>query len=283
MPDPINNAPAPQNSATGKPVEAPKEAPKAAPAQTVELELNGQKVQLTAQQILALQEKAKQFDMTAKQKAELEKGVAALLEQLDNDPIGLYERRGKDAKAFIVQRFKKIVEEEAQDPATRELLALRSEKAEREKRDAEAKQSEEQKAKAERQKAMYVQTLKEIDAALTEKGLPKDHYTLDRTLRLMAAGKRARGKNFSAKEAVEILEKEEMNHVGFIAKKLPSEKLKALFGADIIKKLNSEDVAKLKQADEKAIKDAKAAAPSEDKSKVDSTMRKKMRNNYAGV
>jgi hypothetical protein len=281
-------APQPNNQTPPPAVDPKAPAPAAIPAapqeQTVEVELNGEKVQLSAKQIVALREKARQFDMTAKQKAELEDGVNRMLAALDEDPLALYEKRGKNSKELIIKRFKQMVEEEAQDPTQRELQSLRREKEARERQDADAKKAAEETENQKKRQGMYTKLLQEIDGEITKRGLPKDHYTLDRILRLMAAGKKARGQNFSVAEAAEVFEKEEVSHMGFIARSLPSEKLKSIFGADIIKRLNSEQVAALKNADEQAIKGAKSeATTAKEEKKVDQTLRKKMLNNYAGL
>ena len=271
-----------------KPGVSAADAPKAAAApvepaaeQTFNIEFNGQKVALTAKQIMALQEKAKQFDLTAKQKAELEKGLANVLSRLDEDPLGLYAARGKDAKALVVERFKKMIEEDQQDPTQRELAQLRAEREARLKQDEATKKAKEEAELQTKRKELYITVLKEIDKVLTEKGLPKDQYTIDRLLRIMSSGKRVRGQTFSVADAAEIVEREEIRHLGFIAKQLPSEKLKAIFGPDIIKKLNSEQIDALKKADILVNKENKAAAA--EAKKVTNDEKKKYRREFNGI
>src|SRR5579863_2118998 len=234
----------PPSSLTSEPVKEP----------TYDLNVDGQTVSLTAKQILAFKEKASQFDLTAKAKAELEKGIANLIAQIEQDPLGIYAKRGKDPKALIIDRFKKMIEEDQQDPKERELSQLRAEKDQRVKADEEMRKRQEDATKAAKQQELYGTILRDIDKQLTERALPKDHYSIDRILRLMASGKRVKGTNFSVAEAAEIFQKEEMKHIGFIAKQLPSERLKEMFGPDIIKKLNGEQIAALKAADTKVAK-----------------------------
>lgn len=265
------------------PVVDPKAAAPVDPAaeQTFNIEFGGKKVALTAKQIMSLQEKAKQFDLTAKQKAELENGLANVLSRLDSDPLGLYASRGKDAKQLVVDRFKKMIEEDQQDPTQRELAQLRAEREERLKQDEGIKKQKEETELQAKRKEMYMSILKDIDAVLTQKGMVKDQITIDRLLRVMASGKRVRGQSFTVAEAADIVEREEMKHMGFYAKQLPSEKLKQMFGPDIIKKLNSQEIEALKKADVIVNKENKAAAAEVKKTSADE--RAKYRRAFNGI
>ncbi len=269
-----------------KPVEAKPAAPAAVEPvkeETFNFEFNGQKMALTAKQIMSLQEKAKQFDLTAKQKAELEKGVAALIAQIDTDPLGVYEKRGKDAKKLITERFKKMIEDDQLDPKERELTQLRAERDERTKKDEAVKKQQDDLDNQKKRKEVYVGLLREIDTELTKKALPKDQYTIDRLLRIMASGKRVKGSVFTVAEAADIVQREEIRHLGFIVKQLPSARLKEIFGPDIIKRLNSEEIEKLKEADAAVRRDNKAAVTDNKAKKQTEDEKKKFRREFNGI
>ncbi len=285
MPDPIVPAPtAPAAAAPGaaKPAAGAPPAGAAAP-QTFKVEHGGKTYELTAEQIVAAQGRGAKFDEVSRKNAELEQGVAALMTELENNPVELLKKRGKDVKKLITDEFRKLVETEAQDPKERELAELRAERAARQKKDEDAtKKADDEKKAGERQK-LQTRLLMEIDKELTAHNLPKDVITIDRVLRLVAAGRRVKGGEFTIAQAVEIFEREDMKHLGFIAKQLPSERLKAMFGPDVIKRLNGEQIAALKAADKKVVTENKEAAADAPKKKMSDTERRRIQNEVAGA
>jgi hypothetical protein len=285
MPEPVKAA-APSTPPVAVDPKAPPTAAPVAPAapQTYKIEHGGKTYELTAEQIASLQGRASQFDETSRKKAELEQGISNLMTELENNPFDLLKKRGKDVNKLITDAFKQIVEREAQDPKERELAELRAERTARQKQDEDTKKSAEAETRKKEMQVVQTRLLTEIDKELTAKGMPKDIITIDRVLRLVAAGRRVKGKEFTIGQAVDIFQREDMKHLGFIAKQLPSERLQEMFGKDFIKKLNGEQVALLKKADAEVRKDNKeaAAAPASHK-KVTETERRRIQNEVAGA
>jgi hypothetical protein len=227
---------------------------------TFTLKVNGKDVIATQSEILELAQRAKGADKAMKDKAELEKLANNLLTNFDNDAYGLLvQRHGKDkAKQIAIGMVKNLIAEEARDPKDVELEQLRREsKATKEAAAAKAKadkDAQDAATKKANQKTLYTQLLTSIDTELNNTHLPKDKLTLTRVLNFIAAGKKANGQAWTVKDAVQAVETEDMGHASYYAKqyvegKLPSEKFKAIFGAEAFKKLNKEQIDTLKKAD----------------------------------
>ena len=223
---------------------------------TFTLKGNGKEYKATQSEIIALAQKAQGSEAAMKKAAEIERLASNFLENFDQDLYGMMvKRHGKEkADQMVIAMTKKLIAEEEKDPKDREIERIKSEneqfKAEQEK----IKKDQEEAARKVKQSALYRQILTDIDAALNETHLPKDKLTLTRVLNYLAAGKKANGTTWTVKEAVQAVEKEDMGHISYYAKrfvdgKLPSEKFRELFGDDALKKLNKEQINLLKNAD----------------------------------
>lgn len=230
---------------------------------TFTLKVNGKEIVATQAQIIAMAQKANGAEAAMKRASEIEKLTADLLDNFDKDTYGLLvKRHGKEkAKEIAVQMVRNLIQEEEKTPEQIELEELRNKNKTHEeilKRQEDEKKAAELKAK---QQVLYGQMLREIDGELNKTHLPKDKLTLTRVLNYLAAGKKANGQTWTVAEAVQAVEVEDMAHATHYANKyldgsLPSEKFRAIFGDEAIKKLNKEQINLLKNADKIVKNDA---------------------------
>lgn len=236
---------------------------------TFTLKVNGKEYNATQSEIIALAQKARGAEAAMKKTAEMEKLASDLLTNFDNDTLGLLvKRHGKEkAKEIVIAMTRNLIAEEDKDPKDRELDELRASKKELEAAQAQTKKEQEEAVRKQKQQVLYKQMLTDIDRELSETHLPKDKLTLTRVLNYLAAGKKANGIEWNIRDAVKAVEIEEMGHASYYGKqyvegKLPSEKFRAMFGDDAIKKLNKEQISLLKNADKIAKTDQPRLEPS---------------------
>ncbi len=244
---------------------------------TFTLKVNGKEYKATQSEIIALAQRARGADEALKQKAEIEKLAGDMLTNFDNDTFGLLvKRHGKEkAKEMAIAMVKNLIAEEAKDPKDLAIEEKDRKLQEYEAAEKKAKDEQDLAVKNQKQAALYKTMLMEIDKELNDTHLPKDKLTLTRVLNYLAAGKKANGQEWTIKEAVKMVEVEDMGHASYYAKryvegKLPSEKFREIFGEDTFKKLNKEQINLLKNADKIAKNDAakpetNGNAPSEPK------------------
>jgi hypothetical protein len=223
---------------------------------TFTLKVNGQDIVATQSQIIALAQKAKGAEVAFKQKAEIEKLAADFLDNFDKDAFGLLvKRHGKEkAKEIAIGMVKNLIAEEQKSPEQVELETLRAENETHKQAQERVKKEQEEAQRKVKQQVLYVELLKSIDTELSATHLPKDKLTLTRVLNYLAAGKKANGASWTVKEAVQVVEAEDMSHATHYAKRyveglLPSEQFRKIFGDDALKKLNKEQIEGLKKAD----------------------------------
>ena len=235
------------------------------------LKVNGKEVKATQSEIIALAQKAKGAEIALKQKAEIEKLAADMLENFDKDTFGLMvQRHGREkAKEMVIAMTRNLIAEEQKDPKDVELESLRKENETHKAAEERAKKEQEDAQRRVKQQQLYKTMLTEIDKELNETHLPKDKLTLTRVLQYLAAGKKTNGQAWTVRDAVKAVEVEDMGHATYYGKqylegKLPSEKFRAIFGDDVLKKLNKEQINLLKNADRIAKNDQTNAAPTEE-------------------
>jgi hypothetical protein len=229
---------------------------------TFTLKVNGKDIVATQSQIIAMAQKANGAELAMKRASEIEKLTADLLDNFDKDTFGLLvKRHGKDkAKEIAVQMVRNLISEEEKTPEQVELEELRAGKKRQEEIEAAAKKQKEDDEHRQKQRTLYTQILKDIDTELDNTHLPKDKLTLTRVLNYLAAGKKANGTVWTVKEAVGAVEIEDMAHAThyatrYLEGKLPSDKFRAIFGEEALKKLNKEQINLLKNADKIVKKD----------------------------
>lgn len=223
---------------------------------TFTLKVNGKEYKATQSEIIALAQRARGAEVAMKQKAEIEKLASDLLTNFDNDTFGLLvQRHGKEkAKEIAIGMVKNLIADEAKDPKDIELDELRAKEKEHAAAADRVKKEQEETVKKGKQAELYKTMLIDIDQELNQTHLPKDKLTLTRVLNYLAAGKKANGQVWTVRDAVQAVEVEDMGHASYYAKqyvdgKLPSEKFRAIFGDDAVKKLNKEQIDLLKNAD----------------------------------
>lgn len=223
---------------------------------TFTMKVNGQEIQATQSQILALAQKAKGAESAMKKSAEIEKLASDFLDNFDQDAYGLMvKRHGKEkADQMVIAMTRRLIEEDKKDPKDRELERIKAENDEFKAAQERTKKEGEAAERQAKQVQLYKTILTDIDTALNETHLPKDKLTLTRVLNYLGAGKKANGTSWTVREAVKAVEVEEMSHASYYGKryvegKLPSEIFRSMFGDDALKKLNKENINLLKNAD----------------------------------
>ncbi len=223
---------------------------------TFTLKVNGQEYKATQSEIIALAQKARGAEEAMKQKAEIEKLTADMLENFDNDTYGLLVKRHgpEKAKQIAVSMVKNLIAQENKDPKDVEIEEKDRKLKEYEAAEKKTKDEAELAIKRAKQTELYRTMLTEIDTELNDTHLPKDKLTLTRVLNYLAAGKKANGQVWTIRDAVKAVEVEDMSHASYYAKryvegKLPSDKFREIFGEETFKKLSKESINLLKNAD----------------------------------
>lgn len=269
------SSPSPQAPATSSaPQSSQAEAPRAgethaeAVARKMKLKVNGVEREFDEATVIRKAQLAESAEQKFQEAAKLRKQTEAFIEALRSDPMSVLTnpQLGLNFRELAEQYLAKEIGREMLTPEQREIEELRQFKAERERQEEEARQAEmttKQQAEFKAQQVKYAQAYdREITDALTGSGLPRTPQTLKRVAELMHNAL-SKGYELDAVTAADMVRESYQSDISQLYGQLDGEKLLAVLGEDLAKKIRMYDLQRLKakQAPPPVQEPAAPAAP----------------------
>lgn len=215
------------------------------------VKINGQERDLSFSELKKLASLASASDEKFKNAAAMKAEVEALKKAFDsNDPVATLRKQGKtnsEIKAILEQKYVDLLEEENLDPQTKRLRELEAKEKERELSEKEQKEKAQAEKEAKEAQAVRERCEAEIAEAFGASNLPKHPYILKLVAQEML-GAAENDVEMSAKDAVQIVQKELVSQVSSLLPQMGIEWIKNALGPSLLKSLRADSVKEAKES-----------------------------------
>lgn len=223
--------------------------------------VDGEKMNVSKEELVKFAQMGKAGQKRMQEAAQLKNDVLDLLRTLKSNPLSVLKdpALGIDPLKLANEIISRQAEEEAKTPEQRERDLLQQEVEELRRQ---MKESEDAKASAEEARLLQeteVEMESEITEAIQELGLPRKPAVLKRIADIMLAAMDAK-KNITIKQAATIANKELNRDFNEMVSSLSDESLESFLGKDLLKRIRTSDLKRVKNPVVGAQEQPRAAA-----------------------
>lgn len=238
------------NESAQSAAEAKEEAKKEA-ERRYKLKVNGQEREYGEAEVLRKAQLADSADEKFKKAAEMQRQAEQFVEALRSDPLKIltHPDLGLNFREIAEQFLGEHVRKELMDPVERELEELREFKRQQEEERQRSEEESKKKEMTEQQRALHKQTVEYYDRKITEvlkaTNLPKTPGTIKRVAEVLRNAV-DNGYELDVETAVDLVHEDYRSDVSSLFGSLEGDALINALGEDLVKKIRTHDIARLK-------------------------------------
>jgi hypothetical protein len=215
------------------------------------LKVNGQEREYTEAEVLRRAQLAEAADEKFKTAAEKEKHFAQFFEALRANPLAVltHPELGINFREVAENFLGEHVRKEMMDPVERELEELREFKRQQEESRTKAEEEGKKKQMTEKQRQLHQQATEYYDRKISDvlqaSNLPKTPNTIKRVAEVLQNAVN-NGYELDVETAVDLVNEDYRGDIGSLTKGLDGEALIGVLGEEVVKKIRSFDIARMK-------------------------------------